>query len=94
MRGFNEQSIYTDFYAVATTEYRILTGKNAFLYAFLDEGWVKFGRNHRFLTGIGIGTTLETKAGIFGISYALGKDGHNSLIFRDGKVHVGYFGKL
>jgi outer membrane protein assembly factor BamA len=94
MRGFNEQSIFTDFYAVGTAEYRILTGKNAFLYGFLDEGWVKNGKTQRFLTGIGIGTTLETKAGLFGVSYALGKDGRNALNFRDGKVHIGYFGTL
>jgi outer membrane protein assembly factor BamA len=92
MRGFNEQAVFTDFYAVGTAEYRILTGKNAFLYGFLDEGWVKNGTTQRFLTGIGIGTTLETKAGIFGISYALGKDGNNAFAFRDGKVHIGYFG--
>jgi hypothetical protein len=40
--------------------------------------------------GFGAGLTFETKAGIFGLSYAVGKQNSNPLDFRSSKIHFGY----
>ena len=40
--------------------------------------------------GIGAGMTFETKAGLFGISYALGKLDDTAFEFRTAKVHFGF----
>jgi hypothetical protein len=40
--------------------------------------------------GTGIGLTLETKAGVFGLSYAIGKLPQNPFNLRSAKIHFGY----
>ncbi|MBS1916573.1 MAG: BamA/TamA family outer membrane protein [Bacteroidetes bacterium] len=94
LRGFDEESIYASQYAVGTLEYRYLIGQNSFLFAFVDEGWAKnavpgYSLNHSYL-GIGVGMAFETKAGIFNISYAVGKRDDENLNMRLAKIHLGY----
>ena len=94
LRGFDEESIYASQYAVGTLEYRYLIGQNSFLFSFLDAGWAKnsipgYNLNNTYL-GFGLGMAFETKAGIFNISYALGKRDDANLNFRDAKIHLGY----
>jgi outer membrane protein assembly factor BamA len=94
LRGFDEQSIYASKYAVGTAEYRYLIGQNSFLFSFIDYGWanndaIGYNTNSLYL-GVGIGMAFETKAGIFNISYAVGKQDSNNLDFRDAKIHLGY----
>jgi len=94
LRGFDEQSIYASKYAVGTMEYRYLIGQNSFLFSFLDYGWANnnvpgYNLNSTYM-GIGLGMAFETKAGIFNISYAVGKQGNNNLDFRQAKIHLGY----
>jgi len=94
LRGFDEQSILASQYAVGTLEYRYLVGLNSFLFTFLDAGWAKndvsgYGLNETYL-GTGLGMAFETKAGIFNISYAIGKSGGTNFNFHDAKIHLGY----
>ena len=94
LRGFDEQSILASQYAVGTLEYRYLVGINSFLFTFLDAGWAKndvpgFGLNETYL-GTGLGMAFETKAGIFNISYAIGRTGSTAFDFHDAKIHLGY----
>jgi len=94
LRGFDEQSILASQYAVGTLEYRYLVGLNSFLFTFLDAGWAKndvpgYGLNNSYL-GAGLGMAFETKAGIFNISYALGKRNDTQFNFHDAKIHLGY----
>lgn len=94
LRGFDEESILASQYAVGTLEYRYLIGLNSYMFTFLDGGWAKntvegFGLNNSFL-GFGLGLAFETKAGIFNISYAMGKRDDTKFNFRDAKIHVGY----
>jgi len=94
LRGFDEQSILASQYAVGTLEYRYLIGLNSFLFTFLDAGWAKndvpgYNLNNTFL-GMGLGLAFETKAGIFNISYALGKREGGNFNFHDAKIHLGY----
>jgi len=94
LRGFDEESILASQYAVGTLEYRYLIGLNSYLFSFMDGGWAKndvsgFRLNSTFL-GFGLGLAFETKAGIFNISYALGKREDTKFNFRDAKIHLGY----
>ncbi|HWK05390.1 MAG TPA: BamA/TamA family outer membrane protein [Puia sp.] len=94
LRGFDEESILAAQYAVGTLEYRYLIGLNSFLFTFVDAGWAKnnvpgYNLNSSFL-GLGLGLAFETKAGIFNISYAMGKRDNTNLNFHDAKIHLGY----
>ena len=95
LRGFDEESIFASQFAVSTLEYRYLLGQNSFLFAFTDLGWAKNtstakgGYSNSFL-GAGLGMAFETKAGIFNISYAVGKRDDSKFNMRQAKIHVGY----
>ena len=94
LRGFDEESILASQYAVGTLEYRYLIAQNSFLFAFVDGGWAKndipgYELNHTYL-GMGLGLAFETKAGIFNISYAVGKRDDTGVNFRQAKIHLGY----
>jgi hypothetical protein len=45
--------------------------------------------NSTFL-GTGLGMAFETKAGIFNVTYAVGKRDHDKFNFRQSKIHLGY----
>lgn len=94
LRGFDEESIYTSQYGVATAEYRYLLGQNSFLFTFIDAGWAKnaalaTATSNSFF-GAGLGLAFETKAGIFNISYAAGKRDDAKFNLRQSKIHLGY----
>ncbi|HEY4935107.1 MAG TPA: hypothetical protein VII44_00925 [Puia sp.] len=94
LRGFDEESILASEYTVGSLEYRYLIGMNSFLFSFIDGGWAKndvpgYAINNLYL-GIGLGLAFETKAGIFNMSYAIGKQGSNPFEFRQAKIHLGY----
>ena len=94
LRGFDEQSILASQYTVGTLEYRYLVGMNSYLFTFFDVGWAKntvpgYNLDNTFM-GIGLGMAFETKAGIFNISYALGKRNDTQFNFHDAKIHLGY----
>jgi len=94
LRGFDEESILAAQYAVGTVEYRYLIGLNSFLFSFVDGAWAKnkIPGYHldNFFLGMGIGLAFETKAGIFNISYAVGKRDDANLNLRNAKIHLGY----
>ncbi len=94
LRGFDEQSILCSEYAVGTFEYRYLTGLNSFLFVFTDVGWAAntvpgYNLNSMFI-GTGVGMAFDTKAGIFNMSFAVGKQGSAPFDFHDTKIHLGY----
>lgn len=94
LRGFDEETIFSDLYNILTLEYRLLLGENSYLSAFGDYGFV---RNQNLTSepwdnpfGLGAGLNFETGAGIFGISTAVGKTRSQSFNLRNAKIHVGY----
>lgn len=92
LRGFDEESIYTNRYAVATVEYRYLAGLNSNFFVFSDFAL----SNNRIINksnsyvGVGGGLSMETKAGIFNISYAVGKRNDLNFDIKQSKIHFGY----
>ncbi|MBS1588767.1 MAG: hypothetical protein JST52_04055 [Bacteroidetes bacterium] len=94
LRGFDEQSIFTNHYHVVSLELRLLMDANSFFYLFSDNGWVqtKFSSfsNSDIYNGFGIGASLITKSGLFSVGYALGRNSTNPIQFRQSKIHFGY----
>jgi len=92
LRGFDEESIYTNQYAVATLEYRYLIGLNSNFFVFSDFGVSnnKIIDQSNNYVGIGAGLSFETKGGIFNISYAVGKRNDLNLDVKQSKIHLGY----
>jgi outer membrane protein assembly factor BamA len=94
LRGFDEESIYANRFAVGTLEYHYLLGQNSYLFAFGDYGWAKYQTEllnyaHTYL-GLGFGLAFETKTGVFNISFAEGKRNDLSFDFRQSKIHLGF----
>ena len=95
LRGFDEESIYASQYGVLTAEYRAFIGLNSYFFGFVDGGWannksysVVQHTAHTYL-GFGVGMAFETRAGIFNLSYAVGKRDDMPLNFRQAKIHFG-----
>lgn len=94
LRGFDEQSIFANQYHISVTELRVKLSRNSFAYLFSDNGWVqtKFNTYNRagWYNGFGLGTTLETKSGLFSIGLGFGRNDFTPLRFRESKISFGY----
>ncbi len=96
LRGFDEESIFVDWYNIATLEYRYLLGQNSNFFIFTEGSYLtnleeELEVDQAFYTySFGAGINFETRAGIFGLSYALGSQKGNGIQVQNGKVHFGY----
>ena len=94
LRGFNEEAIFATQYAVGTLEYRLLIGRNSYLYTFLDMGYVadvsRTTRQFDTPLGFGAGISFETKVGLFGFTLATGRENSNPIDLKNTKTHFGY----
>ncbi len=93
LRGFDEESIYASSYIIPTIEYRFLFEKNSNIFLFAEGAWYENKSSTTFITdrpmSFGAGINFETKAGIFNLSYGIGKQFNNSFDLRTGKIHAG-----
>jgi hemolysin activation/secretion protein len=94
LRGFNEQSVLASQYHIGTIEYHYLLGQNSYFYLFFDGAYVVNESlspvTYDTPIGFGAGINFETRAGIFGVNYALGQQQNNPIQFRNAKIHFGY----
>lgn len=94
LRGFDDQSIFTPYYAMANVEYRFLLSKNSYFSTFFNAAMVEDARPGKgpfdFPYGFGAGAAVETKVGIFGLTYAMGTQLDNKITFKSAKIHIGY----
>jgi outer membrane protein assembly factor BamA len=95
LRGFDEESIYTNGFAVASAEYRVLVSRNSYFFFFTDGAVAKakyqtvHSTNNFISTGLGL--LYETKLGLINISFALGKRNDVPFNLREAaKLHFGY----
>ena len=94
LRGFDEESIYTNRFLIGTLEYRYLLAQNSWFFVFTDIGRAAYKTNsadfaHNYF-GAGTGLAFETNSGIFNISYAVGKRNDQSFDLRQSKIHIGF----
>ncbi len=98
LRGFDEQSVYASWYNVFTAEYRYLIQRTSYLFLFCDIAYIEHQLPNNFYTdfpkGVGAGLTFQTKAGIFGVSYAVGSERGNPVQLRSAKIHFGYINEF
>ena len=92
-RGFMEDELLATFKSTASIEIRFILDRNSNLFAFYDQTW--YERNTKNYSndaprGFGAGLRFGTNIGIFSLTYALGKQLNNPLLFRDSKIHFGY----
>ena len=94
LRGFDEESIFASSYFVFTLEYRFILEENSYFSLFYDQGWYENQSSTEFITdtplGFGTGVSFDTKIGIFSVSYALGQQFNNPILFRAAKIHFGF----
>ncbi len=93
LRGYRENQFVGARVAWTNTEYRLVVGRQSFLYGFFDTGY--YSRpgsvvrstpgSEAFHFGYGIGMRFDTPLGNLGVSFALGKGDS----FAQGKVHFG-----
>ncbi|MCF8257919.1 MAG: BamA/TamA family outer membrane protein [Flavobacteriales bacterium] len=93
LRGFDEESIYADLYAIGTIEFRFLLNMDSYIFAFADGAYYENRAVNRRTTdrpiGFGLGISFATKIGIFSLTYAMGKQFDNPIDARAGKIHFG-----
>ncbi len=77
LRGSRENQFAGNFIAWMNLEYRYIIGKLSRIYVFNDWGYYRretaFDETGNWNYGYGAGVRLETRAGIIGIDYGLGK---------------------
>lgn len=92
-RGFNEEELYATAQTTFSAEYRFLVDRNSFAFLFFDQSWYENNTQAYYNDapyGFGAGFSFGTNIGVFSISYALGKQFSNPIMFRNGKIHFGY----
>ncbi len=93
LRGFLEQSLLVNSYAVQTSELRYYIEKKSFLFTFYDQAWTQSalgsGIKNNYPFGLGAGINFETKLGMVSFSYALGKQQNNPINLQKGNIHFG-----
>ena len=94
LRGFDEQAIDAQTYAVASAELRLLLGGGSFLFVFGDQGLLddpyRAGGRRDAPTGFGAGLRLATGNGALGLTYAYGRRSGAPVDWERAKIHVGF----
>jgi len=94
LRGFDEESIYASSFGIFSLEYHYILEQNSYIFLFGDYAWYERNSINSYVqdtpVGFGAGIRFDTKAGIFSISYALGKQFTNSFELKSGKINFGF----
>lgn len=94
LRGFDEQSILASSYAIGTIEFRYILEQNSNIFLFIDQATYEDKGREEIIKdspfGFGGGISFETNAGVFSLTYALGKQFDNPIEIRSGKIHFGF----
>ena len=96
LRGFNEQSLFTDFYAFGGVEYRYLVSNQAFFDVF---GQLANVRNSTLKTtsklySFGLGFNFILPIGLMTFQISNGQEFGNPFQFQDTKIHWGIISKF
>jgi outer membrane protein assembly factor BamA len=94
LRGFDEEAFLVRQFILVTLAYRLLIGKNAYIYSFFNQAFLTEMREGIAIKdkpfGLGAGMNIETGAGLFGISVALGSNNSQPLNSATPKIHLGF----
>ena len=90
IRGFEENSLVANLYAVISTEYRYRLSNSIYVHSVIDAAYFenKLIESKEKLYGFGFGLGLLTNAGLFRLNYSSGKTEDRPFKLSDSKVHV------
>ena len=98
LRGMDENSITASSYILGSLEFRYLFEEQSNLFLFFDGGYyqkkISSGITEDTPAGFGAGMNLQTRAGIFTIIYAIGRQFDNPVNIGNSKVHIGYISRF
>ncbi|KPK86318.1 MAG: hypothetical protein AMS27_05290 [Bacteroides sp. SM23_62_1] len=98
LRGVDENSILASSFTIGTLEFRYLFEEQSNLFLFFDQGYYIKDLSQDVVedtpSGFGAGMNLQTRAGIFTISYAMGRQYKNPVNLSSAKVHFGYLSRF
>jgi outer membrane protein assembly factor BamA len=98
LRGVDEHSIYASFYSLGTLEARYIFEQNSNFFLFADGGYYEKSIPEDYESdtpfGFGGGVNLSTRAGIFSLVYAIGKQFGNPINIGKAKIHFGYLNRF
>lgn len=102
LKGFDEESIFTSAHTIGYIEVKYVLERNSSAFIFFNAAYYQNRADsvaiYGYPYGFGVGGLFETKAGIFQINYALGRNLYrqgdvwrdSKLLFRSGKIHFGF----
>lgn len=91
IRGFDEESLFARMYALASIESRFVADKNTQLFLFYDKmAYQSFAKTMDYPWSVGVGAEVNSSAGLFFVSYAMGSQLGQPLNVRTAKIHFGY----
>lgn len=98
LRGFDESIFYASIYSLQNVEIKYIFEQNSAFYVFWNGAYyyknVVNDITEDFPWGFGIGLDFDTRAGIFSLSYAIGKQFDNPIEIRTAKIHFGYISRF
>jgi hypothetical protein len=93
LRGFNENTFFTQGHIINQSELRIHYDYNGYVYVLVDHGYVESAIpevRDQYVLGAGIGLSLRTRSGNFRFAYAFGKSDQQEFSSQNAKIHFGY----
>jgi hemolysin activation/secretion protein len=94
LKGFDEQSLFTNKYILANIEWRYLLPQNSSFILFYNQAWMNnqlsTSNANSIANGFGAGMQINTSNGQLSIYYALGKINNAEFNFNAAKIHFGY----
>ncbi|WP_245234837.1 POTRA domain-containing protein [Tamlana crocina] len=90
IRGFEENSLFASLFGIINTEYRYQLANTVYIHTIFDAAYFdnKITSVQQKLFGFGFGFGLLTKAGLFKLNYANGKNENSNFKLSDSKVHL------
>ena len=90
IRGFEENSLVANLYAVINTEYRYRLSNSLYVHSVIDAAYFEnqLTNSKEKLFGFGFGLGLLTNSGLFRLNYSSGKTENRQFKLSDSKVHV------
>ncbi|MBI9053855.1 MAG: hypothetical protein JEY96_08565 [Bacteroidales bacterium] len=98
LKGFDENIFSASIYSLQNIEVKYLFERNSSFYVFWNGAYyyqnIEQNTAEDFPWGVGVGMDFDTKAGIFSLSYAVGKQFDNPIEIRTAKIHFGYISRF
>jgi outer membrane protein assembly factor BamA len=90
IRGFDEQSIFTNNYTFFNIEYRFLTSQKSYLYSITDFGFLESRSKKENILGLGIGYLFTTDSSQIKLSTVVGKNSSQSFNLNNSKLIISW----